>query len=47
LCKYWRALEWKRLVYYMDIWKYMTALLYILWTFGNLVATWYIFPHFL
>jgi hypothetical protein len=26
--------------------EYITAILYILLPFGNLVAVWYIFPHF-
>jgi hypothetical protein len=26
--------------------EYTTAIRYILWPFGNLVAIWYIFPHF-
>jgi hypothetical protein len=25
---------------------HLTAILYILWPFGNLVAIWYSFPHF-
>jgi hypothetical protein len=35
LGKFWRALEWKGLVYSLAVW-------YILWSFGNLVAIWYI-----
>jgi hypothetical protein len=32
---YWRALLWKMLVYFMEIWSmYFTATCYILWTFG-------------
>jgi hypothetical protein len=37
--KFWRALEWKRLVCSMAIWN-------ILWSFGNSVAIWYIFHRF-
>jgi hypothetical protein len=44
LGKFWRALEWKMLVYFMTIWN-------ILWPFGiifgrlvKFVAIWYIFP---
>jgi hypothetical protein len=39
LGKFWRALEWKMLVYFMVIW-------YILWPFGNIVVIWYIFHRF-
>jgi hypothetical protein len=38
LGKFWRALEWKMLVYFMAIW-------YILWPFGNVVLMWH-FPPF-
>jgi hypothetical protein len=39
LSKFWRALEWTMLVYFMVIWN-------ILWPFVNVVEIWYIFPHF-
>jgi hypothetical protein len=39
LGKFWRALEWKMLVYVMAIW-------YILLPFGNGVEIWCIFPRF-
>jgi hypothetical protein len=39
LGKSWRALEWKMLVYFTVIW-------YILWSFGNVVVIWNIFPRF-
>jgi hypothetical protein len=39
LGKFWRAIEWKTLVYFMAIW-------YILWLFGNVVVIWYLFPPF-
>jgi hypothetical protein len=39
LGKFWRALEWKILVYFMAIWN-------ILQSFGNIVVIWYIFPRF-
>jgi hypothetical protein len=42
LGKFWRALEWKMLVYFMFIWN----IWYILWPFGNVVVIWYIFPRF-
>jgi hypothetical protein len=45
--KFCRALEWIRLEYSMDVLNtYITAIWNILWSFGNLVAIWYIFPHF-
>jgi hypothetical protein len=36
LVKFWRAFEWKMLLYFMPIWS-------ILWSFGNFVVIWYIF----
>jgi hypothetical protein len=39
LGKFWRAFEWKRLVYSM-------AIRNILLSFGNLLSIWYIFPAF-
>jgi hypothetical protein len=42
LDKFWRALERKLLVYFMPIYGYC----YVLWSFGNFVAIWYIFPRF-
>jgi hypothetical protein len=39
LGKFWRALEWKMLVYFKVIW-------YILWPFGDAVVIWYIPPRF-
>jgi hypothetical protein len=45
--KFWRALEWKRLVYSIDIWNILGPFgTYTLWTLGNLVAIWYISPRF-
>jgi hypothetical protein len=46
LCKFWRVLRWKMLLYFMNTWStYFTVFYYILWTFGivrgNLV---YFFP---
>jgi hypothetical protein len=47
LVKFWRALEWKRLAYvFFGQLEYLSDIWYILWLFGNLVAIWYIFPHF-
>jgi hypothetical protein len=35
LCNFWRVLQWKMLVYYMEIWStYFTAIWYTFWTFG-------------
>jgi hypothetical protein len=45
--KFWMALLWKRLVYFMAIWTILcNAIWDILWPFGNLVAIWYSFPLF-
>jgi hypothetical protein len=38
LGKFWRALELKMLVYFMTIWNIITAIWYILWSFGNFVV---------
>jgi hypothetical protein len=47
LGKFWRALEWKRLVASLAIWKLpIMAIWYILWPLCNLVAIWYICPRF-
>jgi hypothetical protein len=46
LGKFWRALEWNRLVYSMAIWNLLWFFWYILSPFGNLVAIVYIFPRF-
>jgi hypothetical protein len=32
-------------IFYVHL-EYITAIWYILWTFGHLVAVWYIFPRF-
>jgi hypothetical protein len=46
LVKFWRYLDWKKLVYSVAIWNIcITAIWYILWQFGNLVYfpyLWYI-----
>jgi predicted outer membrane lipoprotein len=35
------------LVYFMAIWYIVWLFgIYVVWPFGNLVAVWYIFPHF-
>jgi hypothetical protein len=35
------------LVYFLVIWNILpTAIWYILWPFGNVVVSWYIFPRF-
>jgi hypothetical protein len=41
--KFWRAFEWKTLVYSMGIWNILWPFWHILWLVGNLVAIWYIF----
>jgi hypothetical protein len=47
LGKFWRALEWKRLVYIMAIWNILWAFgMYIKWTLVNSRQFWYISPHF-
>jgi hypothetical protein len=47
LGKFCRALEWKMLVYFTyGHLECFTAVCYILWPFSNVVAIWYIFPHF-
>jgi hypothetical protein len=43
LGKFWRALEWKMLVFYGHL-EYFTVIWYILWPFGKVVVIWYIFP---
>jgi hypothetical protein len=32
--KFWRALQWKMLVFFMDTWSILRFFCYILWTFG-------------
>jgi hypothetical protein len=51
LGKFWRVLQWKIMVFFMDTWSIFTAFCYILWTFGivrgNLVyyfPFWYFVP---
>jgi hypothetical protein len=39
LGKFWRALDWKRLIYFMAIWT-------ILWRFGYFMTIWYILYSF-
>jgi hypothetical protein len=34
LGKFWRVLQWKMLVYFMDTWSILRSFCYILWTFG-------------
>jgi hypothetical protein len=46
LGKFWKALECKRLVYSMAIWNHLKAILYILWSFGDLVGNMVYFPRF-
>jgi hypothetical protein len=42
---FWRALEWKMLVYFMVFWNILRSFgTYILWPFGNVVVIWYTFP---
>jgi hypothetical protein len=43
LGKFWMALEWKMLAYFVVIWNILCPLhRYISWPFGNLVVIWYI-----
>jgi hypothetical protein len=47
LGKFWRALEWKMLVYIIHAHlEYITAIWYMLWSFGNFVEIWTIFSTF-
>jgi hypothetical protein len=47
LGKLWRALEWEMPVYFMAIWNIVQSLgIHILWSLGNGVVIWYIFPRF-
>jgi hypothetical protein len=46
LGKFWWAIEYKILVYYMNIMEYFTYIWYILWPIGNIVVIWYIFYRF-
>jgi hypothetical protein len=43
---FWKALEWKFLVYFMANCCILWAFVYILWPFGNFVIFGYIFPRF-
>jgi hypothetical protein len=44
---FWRALDWKKLVYFVVIWNNLQSIgICILWPFGNVAIIWYIFPHF-
>jgi hypothetical protein len=44
---FWRALEWKMLLYFKNHLEYSKAICYNLWTFGIVcVAIWYIFGIF-
>jgi hypothetical protein len=46
--KFWRALEWKMLVYFMFIWIILRSFgIPILWPFGNAVVNRLTFPRFL
>jgi hypothetical protein len=47
LGKFWRALEWKVLVYPIVIWKNLRPFdIVTLSSFGNVVIIWYVFPRF-
>jgi hypothetical protein len=46
LGKFCRALEWKNVGIFFGHLEYITAIWYILWPFGNLVAIWFIVPRF-
>jgi hypothetical protein len=46
LGRFWRALEWKMMVYFMVIWNILLSFGINLWPFGNVVIIWYISPTF-
>jgi hypothetical protein len=46
LGKFWSALVWKMLVYFMVIWNNLWSFDILLWPFENVVVIWYIFPRF-
>jgi hypothetical protein len=47
LGKFWRALDWKMLVYFMNIKNIFTPFgICILWPLGNLMVFWYVFHRF-
>jgi hypothetical protein len=46
LGKFWRVLEWDKLVYSIAIRNILRPLGVHLWAFGNLVAIWHIFSRF-
>jgi hypothetical protein len=47
LGKFWRVLEWKMMVYFMPSWNILQLCIwYTLWSLGNFVVIWYIFPRF-
>jgi hypothetical protein len=41
-----RAFYWKKVGIFFGHFEFNTAIWYILWPFGSLVAIWYIFPKF-
>jgi hypothetical protein len=41
LGEFWRALEWRNLVYFIDVLENIVAMWCILWPFVKLVAIWY------
>jgi hypothetical protein len=46
LGKFWRALEWKMLLYFMIIWNILRHIWYKLWPFGIVCGHLVYFSHF-
>jgi hypothetical protein len=46
LVKFWRALQWKKLVNFMDIWSISWPFYIVYGNLANFVVIWYIFPCF-
>jgi hypothetical protein len=44
--KFWRALEWKMLVYFMVVWNILRAFGIFYGHFGTVAVIWYVFPPF-
>jgi hypothetical protein len=44
LGKFFRALQWKRLVYFMDIWYILKPFGVFYWPLVYILGIWYIFP---
>jgi hypothetical protein len=44
--KFWRVLQWKMMVYFMDTWSILRSFCYILCTFGTVRGNLVYFPRF-